>query len=301
MTLCTEWLPVEIVDKRMYYPTAQTIQKVKSLYKNAPKWELPFISTYSSPAAPEKKVEVPQVRDVHDNEIEVDNIQAACNEIREALQYFRNHQSLEKVEQAYPRVAEAIAPLCLEIQNNPDIFELIRIGRMQAQNMKDKAPLLYKMVKHQYDNSINNTLSASTTLKQFIIKRKMEGVLNTLQSYSKKEFEKVLSIYFVPKKHEEANEAPRLQMGQMELIHEENEAWKTRQAQYITALQNGHANSVYAYEDMMDILYHFFCIRRERNNINHANDEDTMSTDEVRDLIGKTLSLMEAATPAHEE
>lgn len=296
MTLCTEWLPVEIVDKRMYYPTAQTIQKVKSLYKNYPKWELPFISTYSSPAAPEKKVEVPQVRDVHDNEIEVDNIQAACNEIREALQYFRNHQSLEKVEQAYPRVAEAIKPLCREIKENSRIFEAIGSGKVQVQDMMNRSPLLYKIVKRQYDLSCSKEKITS-----FIKKREMEKVLNTLQSYTQSDFEEVLAIYFVPRNCEKINEAPRLQMGQMELIHEENEAWKTRQEKYITALQYGHANSIYAYEDMMDILYHFFCIRRERNNINHANDEDTMSTDEVRDLIGKTLSLMEAATPAREE
>ena len=43
----------------------------------------------------------------------------------------------------------------------------------------------------------------------------------------------------------------------------------------------------------MEILYNYFQIRNERNNINHANDEDSLSTEAIKDLVLDLLRRME--------
>lgn len=64
-------------------------------------------------------------------------------------------------------------------------------------------------------------------------------------------------------------------------------------ANYLQMMSNDDVAYKRPAEATMEILYNYFQIRNERNNINHANDEDSLSTEAIKDLVLDLLRRME--------
>jgi len=69
--------------------------------------------------------------------------------------------------------------------------------------------------------------------------------------------------------------------------------WNIRKANYLQMMSNDDVAYKRPAEATMEILYNYFQIRNERNNINHANDEDSLSTEAIKDLVLDLLRRME--------
>ena len=76
-------------------------------------------------------------------------------------------------------------------------------------------------------------------------------------------------------------------------IYCEDDLWNNRQANYLRLMNNGEAGYVRPAEATLEILYNYYQIRIERNQINHANDGDSLSTAAIKDLVFDLLRRME--------
>lgn len=76
-------------------------------------------------------------------------------------------------------------------------------------------------------------------------------------------------------------------------IYCEDDLWNNRQANYLRLMNHGEAGYVRPAEATLEILYNYYQIRIERNRINHANDEDSLSTAAIKELVLDLLRRME--------
>lgn len=69
--------------------------------------------------------------------------------------------------------------------------------------------------------------------------------------------------------------------------------WNDRQANYLRLINNGEADYMRPGQATLELLYNYYQIRIERNNINHANGEGCLSTEKIKDLVLDLLRRME--------
>lgn len=64
-------------------------------------------------------------------------------------------------------------------------------------------------------------------------------------------------------------------------------------SQLLTTDEQWRSGYVRPAEATLEILYNYYQIRIERNQINHANDGDSLSTAAIKDLVFDLLRRME--------
>lgn len=69
--------------------------------------------------------------------------------------------------------------------------------------------------------------------------------------------------------------------------------WDRLKARYESLYRTDTLKSKCRFHDMLDILHDYFLLRSERNQINHANAEDTMTTQEISTLIERVLNKID--------
>lgn len=82
--------------------------------------------------------------------------------------------------------------------------------------------------------------------------------------------------------------------GNIPGIHTNDDRWHNRQVHYFRMINNGSADYKRPARATLEILYQYYQIRMERNRINHANDEGSLSTEAIKALVLDLLQRMES-------
>ena len=80
--------------------------------------------------------------------------------------------------------------------------------------------------------------------------------------------------------------------GNIPGIHTSDDRWHNRQVHYFRMINNGSADYKRPARETLEILYKYYQIRMERNSINHANDEGSLSTEAIKALVLDLLRQM---------
>ena len=81
--------------------------------------------------------------------------------------------------------------------------------------------------------------------------------------------------------------------GNIPGIHTSDDRWHKRQSHYFRMINNGSADYKRPAQATLEILYKYYQIRMERNRINHANDQGSLSTEAIKALVLDLLRQME--------
>ena len=123
-------------------------------------------------------------------------------------------------------------------------------------------------------------------------RRKLERICNYLAYTSSDVFLTLIPAEAVPPKDVE-RDIP-VPIGQVPRLYASEAAWNIRQKQYLRMIDYGIVRYRQPTKGALEILHDYFKIRTERNNINHANAEDTLSTEEVKNLVSDLLQRLES-------
>lgn len=264
MTLCTEWLPGEIVDRGIFKPKkSEVIESVKSESRSfGCGWKQDLIIHWQG------KIKNHGA-----------NVSAFCKNFREKLLNFSLAEESILIEiKNYGRFENFLS----EYKAGAADFKLYQANKLKLKTFAEKFPILYSAWKIIYDkNFVKNSLQKSFGL--FLKEVDSQEIFSFLAKLSGKN----LLDFF--------------QISEKDIFSEEKEnfdrtarnKWKNRAEKYIFMLDSGLVESIFDKEKTLEILKDFYDIRNERNSINHAVDNERKEIFKLRSMIENYLSKLE--------
>ena len=275
MTLCSEWIPGVIVASHIFYPIRSIIQdQCEQKRKDYQTWEHYFINTYT-PINSRRKNAPPSEEDV----------------LRKVILLFCKNRNIDFVATKYPEATEKLKPLLNELMAGQKAINKIKSRNSTPSALKAAYPMLYAViyslyVKHEGGEEFHQTE------EEFFRRRRIDKICNYIAYSPSEVFFKLIGVEVAPPV-EEKKEVP-VAAGTIPGIYRSEANWNTRQKQYLRMIAYGIVQYRSPAKGALEILYDYFKIRAERNNINHANAEDTMSTREVKNLVLDLLQRIES-------
>ena len=263
MTLCTEWLPKILVDKKICYTDDPRIlaEARKQGAAKTRTLEQSFIVSY--------KIDLPQGY----------KLKAIGNDeprgYRKAVMSYILGLSAEESAEAYPEAKEPLRQLFNECNTFPNIFTMINNSEMSLEDFALKAPLLDKACHCVWSTCRRNNATYKDDFDQFL-KRIIEprDLIKRMENLSAEQYGPLLGIEVKPKA--KISISPR---------------WKRRKAEYLAMLEQGVMKTDYQ-DKILFFLGKYFGIREERNNINHASQLKNASlktNQEIEEMITRLL------------
>lgn len=286
MTLCTEWIPSEIVSRHIFYPVAPVVQaECMQKKKGYHTWQHYFLISYSLSAAVQTKM---------------DKAKAPWEELpgkkrasllRDIVRDFEAYPDIPSIMQKYPEAAPRIRPLLEELKKGKD-------PQMNLQDLKKEVPNLYIVLHYMYQTA-SKVPQFKQTEAYFVQKRTTTSIYHYLETSAPYEiYWKIhaLAEKATNQKKEEIPQSKKTFRKKIPGIYCSQEKWNNRQQQYLKMVHYGLVDLAEPAKKTLEILHDYFQIREERNHINHANAEDAMSTREVKTLMLNLLRRMQEMT-----
>ena len=282
MTLCTEWMPEEIIDAHIFYPTHPLIQddceEGKTDYQT---WQYYFLNTYSpaNPCQQDAPLKIGKPKKTEE---------AA---LREVISRFIGRNDVSFALSQYPGNGEKIKPLLDELQIAPRVLSAIKNERLKLRSMKKRYPKTYAIIRFMYLQS-KKAPTFNKTESEYFKGRDIDKIYHYLEQ-APYELLKIL----VPLDVESSAEEKKITVSAkpaVDGIYLSDENWNKRQYQYLKMLDCGFVQCRQPAEEALEVLHDYYKLRSERNNINHANNGDTLSTQEVKELVLRLLQGMES-------
>ena len=247
MTLCTEWLPFMLVNKKICY-TEDSNVKLEALKLGEPmqrEWQQVFIISYTAKGTPAK---------------DTPGGSTAKNGLAAAIQkYLENHNATESV-QLFPQGEKVLLQLFDECEKHENIFESIRKGNVTTRTFSSKVPVIDQVCK-----VIWNMRKAQNPYIKY--ERFLEDKRNSVDYLLKQIIQnlaKFNEIFGVEATDQNAKDT--------DLNTDTTNKWESRKNHYEYMLQTGIMKTKYP-DDIMDMLKGYYDIRTKRNQINHAASE----------------------------
>ncbi|OBZ32251.1 TM1812 family CRISPR-associated protein [Megasphaera sp. DISK 18] len=282
MTLCTEWMPEEIIDSHIFYPIHPLIQNdCKEGKTDYQTWQYYFLNTYS-PADPCQQDAPLKIGKPKKTE------EAA---LREVISHFVERKDVSLALSQYSGNGERIKPLLDELQIAPRVLRAIKNGRLKLRSMKKRYPKTYAIIRFMY---LQDKKAPTFNLKESEYFKRRD--IDKIYHYLEKAPYELLKI-LVPFDVESSAEEKKITVSAkptVDGIYLSDENWNKRQYQYLKMLDCGFVQCRQPAEEALEVLHDYYKLRSERNNINHANNGDTLSTQEVKELVLKLLRGMES-------
>lgn len=248
MTLCTEWLPLEIVSRKIYVPKDDTI--IKDAKKEGESfgrgWQQQFVISYNRK---EKKSE---------NKASSDSY---CRRLR---CFIKN----------YPNLTDE--DLDLEIPNNvKKILAEYSQGRKYFKPLKndDLSPAFKKNCPHLFEVLRALCKARPNNPRWFVFLKNLnyETILSQICTLKS---ETLIDILKIPKNAINLTRKKSEDVSKEKLEEASKEKWDNRQAIYLKMLNNDFAVSNQEIELTLQLLKGYYEIRNERNMLNHANEDE---------------------------
>lgn len=262
MTLCTEWLPEEIINRKIFEPTSELIKKdaENEGLSFGREWQQQFIISYQR---------------TNKTQVESKLLNIFYKDLRNILKNLPNPVA----EKSITRTHGFLKNLVVEHSKGRGAFSLCIKGRLSVNDFKKKYPLLFNAFQFLYkENPGKKKFFEFLCLFDYdkffsvIGSLKAEPLLKILN------IDKIAAINFAMKKFETAAE-PK---------------WENRASIYLEMLQNGVAKSkLNNQEKMLKLLNGYYEIRRERNQLNHANASERKEISALENMIVNYLDELE--------
>lgn len=289
MTLCTEWIPEEIVSRKIFYPAAAIEDVCLKTKKDYQSWQQYFLIVYAPSQTAQNTISLANHHCLNLNK------KAIAKKLREAVKAFYQSQDVEGVLHQYPAYAEKLRPLLEALASGPELLRQLRAGQLNVSTLQKKSRVFYLILNQIYEGS-----KSAPTFKQskmhFFQHRQMKGIYNRAETFSYDIYQKLLSLEEEPAQDEQKVVVATPAAGDLKGIYCNEPEWNQRQEQYLKMRLYNIVQCGVPTRETLEILHDYFQVRRERNNINHANAEDALSTDAIKDLMLDLLQRIEENT-----
>lgn len=260
MTLCTEWLPIEYIDRKIAYTDDTDIiedcKKQARAYGNS--WQMFFISKYK-----------PSIRKEDDMSIEVDNLENSLSAV------LHGEMSIDESPcSKYPIMAQ----FAEQFQKAAIPFEKMQQGPLRIRDysdFKENYPLIAKALEKAFNKNQENPKFKKSYI-EFIQTTNLEKTTRMLFNE-----DKLFCEFF------------NLPVGESEKAPNILKKWENTKEKYLKQYDNGILKTKYCKNDMIECLHNYFLLRTERNQINHANQSDVVTVDEVKTLMQKAINQID--------
>ena len=281
MTLCSEWIPGEIVSRRIFYPVNDSIiTKCTKQKMNYQTWQQYFLNDFT--VARTKK----------DSEAYLNRLfprlekKKRVTRLRTIIADFEASGDMASVLRRYPKDAGYFKALLEELQVGPQVLADLNKERLTRQELKKKFPKIYAVLHRMYHH-VKNTPMFDQTMDEFFKTRTIGPMYNVLKTAPYQFFQTLLPL------PDEFLEQTPPSVGDIPGIYVSQIAWNNRQVYYLRMMSYDYVGYKRPAKAVLEILYDYFQIRTERNHINHAYEEDSLSTEAIKDLVLDLLRRME--------
>ena len=262
MTLCTEWLPEEIVARGICLPKDEVVIKNagregRSFGRN---WQQQLVIAYQG-------AETVTAGD--------DDVRRFCKRLRTVL----NDYSPKKIEDFghFDKLNKFFA----EYGKGEIPFRLCKGGRIRIADFKKKFPHLFAALQAIYDErkkDLNYQKNFSHYL-QMMYYDKIPQVLLSLPN------ERLLELFNIDRSKIAADES--------ESVEKAETKWENREKVYRELFAKKIIRSSFDEQTALKFLHDYYNIRRERNQVNHANAQASKTIADLKPLIENYLDALE--------
>lgn len=278
MTLCTEWMPSYLVNKKIAYTDIPRV----ILYceregrKYGRSWQQYFISTYTEYGSKYSK---------HD----ADNLTLAEFIKADILAFNSGNKDTEELKSSkYPQVVL----FCDALKKADYDFILLKSRMLTFEEFEKKYVMLGKALRAIHHEGQRNA-KRKKSIHDFCYDIALENIVNRIAELQEQQ---IYDLFAIP--NEEYGEGKMAEDVRNEFLSVLDDKWNKHSARYESLYSKYYLKSNYHYKEMLECLKEYFNIRVERNQINHANTEDVTSVDEVRSMILNSLEHWECLVTA---
>ncbi len=261
MTLCTEWLPTIIVEKKICYTdNDKVINECKKIGAgNTRTWYQQFIIDYTREAVPK--------------------LPAASNCLKKSLEYFIGHDDDEVLKPLSGYTVDTISTLYITYDR--ELLKLQRLGPLTLERVNKS--IVFKVLNKIWENKCkSNTYNVSFC--NFMRSIKGRAILKECGSWSKENIKTILKIDRLDKESKSNEERETLNIQEKIMNKVDN-----RVKQCSKMMSDGIMKTAFSSKDSIDILSAYHFIRQYRNQINHANNSFRISLKYLHDKIIETI------------
>lgn len=347
MTLCSEWLPGEIVGRHIFYPVKDSIiaecNRQKANYQT---WQQYFLNDFAVGQGEEKEAS----KEDHEAPQKEERSEQTDRERREQrmhtmVRVFECTGKFSSVSKFFSDEAEPFKPLLEELNAGHRALYDLKRDLLTVGQLKEKLPRIHTTLWAMYRQAAEDP-DFTRTAEDYFKTREMGDVYEFLKMAPYELFQILLQspeggeddlpseenaatemvetnpsstadetlgddVILADHENSEDDVIPKKSRldealgkgipsgsnepseGYIFGIYCEDDNWNNRQANYLRLMNNGEAGYVRPARATLEILYNYWQIRIERNNINHANDQGSLPTEEIKDLVLDLLRRME--------
>ena len=266
MTLCTEWLPTHIVEKKICYPGTDDIilncGKNKIDYHT---WQQTFITTYYQGTQSMPAISV-------------------RNCIAKVFETYDKTGNMQKAVQEFPMLERQVTSFFKDFKKNKTFLSRHSFEPRDVTFLMKAYPQLGRILHVLWTASVEKNMVTYSGFCDFLGAFRIETAMKRLMGL---QLEQYAVAFHVDEKilTGEKQKMPVSSAGA--------DKWERRLAQYEQMFSKGIMKSNYATDKVLPILEGYYHIRTGRNEMNHANDESVMMSDKIKELIKTTLDDIE--------
>ena len=265
MTLCTEWLPEEIINRKICTPKNFSVIRNAAIEGNSfgRNWQQQLIIAYQG--------------------AERTSVKVTENEVNAFVKSLRNALENPASNKFPPGMLPELEKFFSEYRAGKISFNSYKGGAVI--NFKKKFPTLSAVLRAIYDDRKKN-LNYKKDYYRFLQTVHYEKILS---SVAKLNSEKLLKLFKID----------RAQISDMKPELEENSGskWKNREKVYREMFDKKIINSAFDLKTTLKILHGYYEIRHERNQVNHANAHASKKISDLKAMIETYLDSLEKIPP----
>lgn len=279
MTLCTEWLPTEIIRRKIIYTTPDIVARCEKDKKSYHSWQLYFLVQFNL-----------SISELESNvSIDIASPKEIGMSLRKMFSSYLEKRSDPRYLVTSSPYGRYATPFFDEMECHPHILDEITEKVISSGELQEQTPILCQMTQYIY-TSLRQKSGYKKSFSQFLRSLSKNKIISMIITFPNKPLIDILKI----KNTRIVHPADSRKINWADCIHCDDSKWNTRQKVYMNLLTYQVAFSDISTADMLSILYHYYHIRTGRNSINHASDEVLLSTDEITDLMRTTLQEIES-------
>lgn len=204
---------------------------------------------------------------------------------------FGQNTKIERIAKKYPEATAKLKPLLDELFIGSKVLADMKKTGITPSRIKERYPKTYNILHSMYLKD-NTPPVFHLSEEEYFKRRKLERICNYLAYAPSDVFLKLIPPGAVPAKDVEKG-YPRSHRASTETVCLRGNFLEYPTEQYLRMIDYSIVRYRQPTKGALEILHDYFKIRTERNNINHANAEDTLSTEEVKNLVSDLLQRLE--------
>ncbi|MCH3960189.1 MAG: TM1812 family CRISPR-associated protein [Selenomonas sp.] len=268
MTLCNEWLPKYIVDHKICYTDDEQIKGMKD--KLHTQWEQGFIIKYNS-----SQYKMENGNDLKEKILAVIDLAIDGKPTQEAIDglginlgkhfmYFIN--TFTCLDLLIRKMKKKMNRGCLP--NLICIYPAEFFAEKKNQHLFKLLKLIYYRMAYEYTSDFTLFLGKKVTVD--FIRKQMKGF----------SFEELIALLGIPKMEKQVVKS-----------RDAETKWDVRKYQIQDMMSMGIMKTRYPMQ-MMAVMEQYYFIHEQRNQINHANEEEVLSTKKIHKMLKEYLELL---------